>query len=65
MKYVYFISYTGKDNEGNKIFGRLELIRNKEITSFDDIVEIERFFYEGNGYNVVVLNYILMRKEEE
>lgn len=65
MKYIYFVSYTGKDSEGNKIFGHLELTRNKEITSIDDIEEIEDVFHNGNGYNILVLNYILMRKEEE
>lgn len=65
MKYIYFIAYFQKRgyDEGT---GSIEVTRNKKIESIEELREIEKFIKkECNLYDILIINYKLLRKERE
>jgi hypothetical protein len=68
MKYVYFVSYTFD----NISFGNVETFRNKKITTIKDLADLSKVIIENINLdgkikinNCVVLNYKLLRTEDE
>lgn len=58
MIYTYFISYSWE--KGN---GCMELIRNKKIKTFEDIISINKLIENDYKLNqVIVNNYFLLNK---
>lgn len=65
MKYIYFIVYSQK--RGYDVgTGSIEVTRNKEIESIEELRELEKFIKkECNLNEVLIINYKLLRKERE
>lgn len=59
MRYIYFVSYSFGDGEG-----QAEFISNKLIDSIDDISRISNKLEEKINKDVVILNFILLRTEK-
>jgi hypothetical protein len=63
MKYVYFIAYRTAYSGGS-----LEYITDKKIEDYDQINEVEDYIrknLENCRYDIVITNFILLRKEKE
>lgn len=65
MKYYYFVSFRYNKNfyEG---WANSEMHLDYEIDNFDDITKLENKLCLGGSYDmVVIINYQLLRTEEE
>ena len=67
MKYVYVVMYAFKENGGLTLgYTNIEIFA--EIDCYEDLNRIAEKIAEGKkvdkGTNVVILNYVLLRKEE-
>lgn len=66
MMYHYFVSYFSSNNKGNtQAFSNCELTRDSKIVEYNDILELGKLLedkYERK--NVVILNYILLKKDK-
>lgn len=65
MKYVYFISYWQADGQNRYGCGNCEISMNKEIASYDKLLEIEKIIQKDlkPGMKPTIMNYQLLRKE--
>ena len=58
QKYHYFIAYLHQVNSLQQGYGNCDVYRNKPITSYDDIKEIQERIREKNGVEqVIIVNY--------
>lgn len=68
MRYVYVVMYAFKEN-GGITFGYANVDMSKEISHYNDLERIANQLSKGNsvdkGTKVVILNYVLLRKEEQ
>ena len=65
MKYIYFIAYYQRRGYDTGT-GSIEVTRNKKIESIEELREIEKFIKkECNLYDILIINYKLLRKERE
>ena len=63
MIYVYFISYhIDQRKNGSWGFGNVEIQRDKQITTMEDIRSIEKLINENYHNKVLIINYQLLRK---
>ena len=67
MRYVYVVMYAFKENGGITI-GYSNVDMPKEIDHYEDLEQIANLISKGNsvdkGTKVMILNYVLLRKEE-
>lgn len=67
MRYVYVVMYAFKEN-GGITFGYSNVDMPKEISHYKDLEQIADIISKGNsvdkGTKVMILNYVLLRKEE-
>jgi len=64
MKYFYFVSYNFTDDKGFGL-GRCEVTKDADITSFEDITNIENLLKTSYGYkSLLLINFQLMRVEK-
>lgn len=67
MRYVYVVMYAFKEN-GGITFGYSNVDMSKEIGHYKDLEQIADTISKGNsvdkGTKVMILNYVLLRKEE-
>lgn len=64
--YKYFISYHFLDNISNSRFGNIEIIRDAQIKSFEDLQEIKEVIEMHYKFkNVVIMNYQLLNLKSE
>ena len=67
MRYVYVVMYAFKEN-GGITFGYSNVDMPKEIGHYKDLEQIADIISKGNsvdkGTKVMILNYVLLRKEE-
>lgn len=63
MIYTYFVSYSC--NKGiNSLNGHIQIIRNRKIKTFDDIVSIKKLIEKDyDMQNVVISNFILLNRK--
>lgn len=61
--YKYFVSYCAHDEDGDLVYGNCTIDEKSPITTLEQIREIEEYIYDIGEYsNVIVLNYILLKK---
>ena len=68
MKYHYFISYFSSTNENipRSQISNCELIRDTKISDYEDLMSIRKLLEEENKRkDVVILNYVLLKKVKE
>ena len=62
LNYSYFVSYSYEDESGTH-FGNLEIKTNDLVFDMDAVAVFEGYISKNLGFkNVVVMNYILLKK---
>lgn len=68
MKYVYVVMYAFMKN-GSPVLGYDNVDMSREISYYEDLEQIadnlSREFSADKGTKVIILNYVLLRKEEK
>jgi len=65
--YHYYVRFTALKKGPQKIHGCEEIVREKPITSVEDISQIEKQIesdIEGEGFSVIIDFYSLLRKDK-